>query len=278
MTSQASSRAAAWDASAAFFMQVSGIRLRVRVSGSGPPLMLLMGIGANIEMWQPLAKDLAGRELIAYDVPGAGGSGAPRWPLGMGQHAKVAGKLLDRLGYSTVDVLGVSWGGLLAQKFAITQPARVRRLVLAATMPGVGSALGRPSALRVLMTPRRYYSREYFNRVAADLYGGRVRTHPESVSAEIQYRLARPPSPTGYLAQIAATWTYSGFPILHRIQAPTLIMAGDDDPIVPLVNAHLLKWLIPEAELSVVRGGGHLFLLDGTRDVASTITRFLDQQ
>ena len=265
-----------WSSEEAFFVQVSGIRIRVRVSGSGPPLLLLMGIGANLDMWDPLVSQLGDRQLIAFDSPGTGGSGNSRLPMTMGQHAALVGTLLDRLGYRRLDVLGLSWGGLLAQKFAIAHPLRVRRLVLAATLPGLGSVLGRPSALWTLMSPRRYYSRAAFESVAPRLYGGRARTDPASVMGDLHHRLARPPSPGGYLAQIAATWTYLGFTELHRVEATTLVLAGDDDPIVPLVNARILARLLPRAEVRVVERGGHLFLLDGTPGVGGLIDGFLD--
>ena len=265
-----------WRSTEAFYVEVSGIRIRVRVCGHGPPLLLVMGIGANLDMWEPLVPELGERQLVAFDAPGAGGSGNARFPMTMGQHAELVGKLLDRLGYPQVDLLGVSWGGLLAQKVAITQPRRVRRLVLAATLPGVGAVLGRPSALWTMMTPRRYYSRATFERVAPRLYGGRARTHPESVTGDLQLRLARPPSPGGYLAQIAATWTYSGLTSLHRVRARTLVLAGDDDPMVPLSNARIIARLVPRAQLHVVEGGGHLFLLDGTPGIGARIGRFLD--
>jgi poly(3-hydroxyalkanoate) depolymerase len=265
-----------WSTAEAFFLDVSGLRIRVRVAGSGPPLLLVMGIGANLDMWEPLIPALGEREIIAFDAPGTGGSASPRIPLTMRKHATLVRKLLDRLGFSVVDVLGYSWGGLLAQKLAIDHPNRVRRLVLAATMPGLASVPGRPSALWRLSSPRRYYSRSYFEQVAPDLYGGRARTHPDVIAAQVQHRLARPPSPTGYVAQIAATWTYSGFGALQRVTAPTLVLAGDDDPIVPLVNSRLLGHLIRDTTVQIIEGG-HLFLIDGTPGVGDVIRDFLDQ-
>ena len=193
---------ARWDEAETCFLEVSGIRVRVRVMGSGPPLALLMGIGANLDMWQPLVPSLGTRELVAFDAPGTGGSSAARWPMSMAQHAALAGKVLDRLGFDRCDVLGVSWGGLLAQKLAIAQPARVRRLVLAATLPGVGLGTGEPfghahpaDAQALLLAASTS------PRVAPALYGGRARTHPETLTREMHHRLARPPSPAGYLAQ-----------------------------------------------------------------------------
>jgi pimeloyl-ACP methyl ester carboxylesterase len=149
-------------------------------------------------------------------------------------------------------------------------------LVLAATVPGVGAIPGRPAVLRTLLSPRRYYSRKHFVRVAPQLYGGRARTHPEVITGQVEPRLARPPSPVGYLSQVFSTWTYSGLATLHRVRAPTLVLAGDDDPIVPLANARMLARLIPTAELRVI-GGGHLFLIDGTPGVGQEIVEFLSR-
>ena len=264
-----------WTTAETLFVEVGGLRIRVRIAGSGPPLLLIMGIGANLDMWQPVVSDLGPREVIAFDAPGTGGSATPRLPMTMGQQAKLVCTLLDRLGFGSVDVLGLSWGGLLAQKLAIDHPERLRRLVLAATMPGLGSLPGQPSAVLRLMTPRRYYSSSHFNRIAPSLYGGRARTHGE-MGAELQHRLARPPSPLGYMAQLVTTSTYSGFASLHKVTAPTLVLAGDDDPIVRLSNGRLLRWLMPTATLLVIKGGGHLFLLDGTPGVSAHIRQFLD--
>jgi pimeloyl-ACP methyl ester carboxylesterase len=97
------------------FVEVDGLRLRVGTHGAGEPLLLLTGIGANIEMWGPLAGRLPGRQLIAVDVPGTGGSSTPRRPLRMPGYARIVERVLDGRGCPSVDVLGYSWGGALAQ-------------------------------------------------------------------------------------------------------------------------------------------------------------------
>ncbi len=264
-----------WSTTTASFVQIGGLRIRYRVFGTGRPLLLIMGIGANLDMWQPLIPALSGHEVIAFDAPGTGGSATPRLPRSMRQNADVVRVLLDRLGLPAVDVLGLSWGGLLAQKFAIDHPTRVRRLVLAATMPGWPSIPGRPSALRHLLSPKRYYSSAHFTEIAGDLYGGRVRQSPEVVLSQLQHRVTRPPSPSGYFAQIASTWTYSGLLSLHRVKAPTLVLAGNDDPIIPERNSLIFGRLIPNVTVEVV-DGGHLFLLDGTPGVGERVATFLE--
>jgi len=257
------------------YVDVGCHRLRVDISGSGPPLLLVMGLGGNLEMWEPLREALPGRELITFDSPGTGGSNTPSLPMSIPQHAAVAARLLRTLGYGAVDVLGVSWGGVVAQQLAIAWPHRVRRLVLASTMAGVTGWPARPAVLRRMITPRRYYSRSYFEAVAPTIYGGRARRDPAYLQTEAQMRLARPPSWRGYFGQVLAISTFTTAPLLHRIQAPTLVVSGDDDPLVPLVNARLLAALIPRATLHVVRDGGHLILFDSTDEVGTVIETFL---
>jgi poly(3-hydroxyalkanoate) depolymerase len=250
------------------------MRIRVSIQGSRDPLLLVMGLGGNIEMWEPLVAAMPGRETIAYDAPGTGESDLPRRPLRVRRLAAIADQLLERLGYGAVDVLGVSMGGAVAQQLAFQAPERVRRLVLAATTPGTGGVPGNPLAMAILLTPYRYYSRRYLRLVAPYLYGGGARRGP-LMAQQALARLHRPPSLRGYFLQMLGIAGWSSLPFLRRIRQPTLVLAGDDDPIVPVVNGRILARLIPDARLHVVRGGGHLFLLERARDSAAVIQQFL---
>jgi poly(3-hydroxyalkanoate) depolymerase len=255
------------------FIFIHGLRLRVHVDGSGPPLLLLMGIGGNLDMWQPLRAQLGAFTTIAFDAPGTGASSLPLCPLRMRGLARLSVAVLDRLGFDRVAVLGYSFGGLLAQELTHRAADRVERLVLAATTCGMGAVPGRLSALAGLFTPWRYYSPEHFDAVAPGMFGGRMRDAPDFAPQHVGLR--RPPSFIGYAEQVYAATGWSSLPWLHRIAAPTLVLSGDDDPIVPVVNARYLARRIPRAELAIVPGGGHLMLLDNAPGVAPLIERFL---
>jgi poly(3-hydroxyoctanoate) depolymerase len=190
-------------------VMVGPTRIRVRTTGEGPPLLLLMGIGGNLDMWQPLERCLLGRQLIMFDFPGTGGSSLEFLPPTMGWNALLVRLLLRRLGLGRVDVLGYSWGGILAQHLAVQHPGSVRRLILVATGVGLGGLPPSPRTASRLVTPRRYYSRSYFRLVAPSLYGGRYRHDPAMVEAHAAQRLARPPSRYGYWSQLAALIGYS---------------------------------------------------------------------
>jgi poly(3-hydroxyoctanoate) depolymerase len=256
-------------------IEVDGLRLRVSVEGRGRPLLLLNGIGASLELLEPFRRALSDTETIAIDVPGAGHSEATRLPRRLSGFARLMVRALDVLGYRTVDVLGVSWGGALAQELTRRHLERVRRLVLAATTPGWFSVPGHPQALRALATPRRYYSRSYFEQVAPMLYGGAARTNPRLLEQHGHLRFIRPPSVRGYLWQLMAVWGWSSLPWLHRVDRPTLVIAADDDPITPLVNSKMIAARLPDARLHVVLGGGHLFLMTHVAEIGPLVEGFL---
>ena len=259
-------------------IQIGRHRIRIQTTGVGPPLLLLMGIGGNMEMWEPVRRLMPDRQLIAFDVPGTGGSKTSLTPLSMRATARIAVAVLRHLQIERADVLGISWGGVLAQVLAIHHPKVVRRLVLASTSCGVGSVPGTPSALWILATPRRYYSRSYLEKVAPTLYGGQIRRQPEIFRQQAGARLTRPPSLLGYFSQVYAIATTSTLPLARCIKSPTLIVTGTDDPMVPSVNSRILQRVIPNAILHFVNGGGHLFLFDSAEMVVPMISEFLDSK
>jgi poly(3-hydroxyoctanoate) depolymerase len=189
--------------------------------------------------------------------------------------ARTVEQILDALGYDGVDVLGVSLGGVIAQQFAHQVPHRVRRLILAATGPGLGGVPGSPRVLLALATPRRYYQPDYYRRIAGRVYGGAARRDPDALLHGSLARFIGRPALSGYLGQIYAITGWTSMPWLRTLRQPTLVLASDDDPIVPLVNGRILAWCIPDARLHVVRDGGHLFLLEQPAEMARLITSFL---
>lgn len=254
---------------------VGGQLLRVgirRGPKARPPLLLFNGIGANIELVEPFLDALDGREAIIFDVPGVGGSPTPRLPYRPSTLARLSARLLDQLGHDQVDVLGVSWGGALAQQFAFQQAKRCRRLVLAATSPGHLMVPGKPTVLLRMATPRRYKDPDHMQRVAGDIYGGAFRGSPELVERHLRH--VRWSSDYGYYLQLIAVFGWTSLPWLRLLSQPTLVMAGADDPIVPLANGRILAKLIPDARLVTI-DDGHLFLVTSAAESARIISDFL---
>jgi poly(3-hydroxyoctanoate) depolymerase len=256
------------------------VRLRVSVSGTGPPLLIITGLGASLELAAPFERELnrLGVQTISYDAAGVGGSTPYAWPRRMSGVARTAERLLDALGYETVDVFGVSLGGVVAQQLAHQAGPRVRRLVLAATGSGLGGVPGAPRVLWELATPRRYFQPDHYRRVAGGIYGGQARRDPDALLHGSIARFTHRPTARGYVGQLYSIAGWSSIPWLWRLRQPTLVLAGDDDPIVPLLNGRILAHLIRDARLRVVPGGGHLFILEQPREMAAEVVEFLTSE
>jgi poly(3-hydroxyalkanoate) depolymerase len=211
--------------------------------------------------------------VIRFDVPGVGGSPLPPRPYRLTGLCRLTARMLTALGYGPVDVLGISWGGGAAQHFAFTQRRRCRRLVLVATATGAIMVPARPQVLVRMATPRRYLDPGYLRQVAPALYGGTARSDPERVSALMREQ-SRVGSPLGYLYQLGAGAGWTSIPFLPLLRQPTLILSGDDDPLIPLANARLLRRLIPNARLHVYHGG-HLSLVTEAAELAPVVNGFL---
>jgi pimeloyl-ACP methyl ester carboxylesterase len=248
----------------------------VSIEGSSgePPLLLISGIGAPIELWGAFRRELH-RGTVAFDAPGTGGSPAPRRPRTMWGLAFTVNGLLDGLGYDTVDVLGLSWGGGLAQHLALIRRSRIRRLVLVATGFGAGSVPATLRAAAELLTPARYFSPSRLRRVGPTVFGGEIRRHPEILREHGELRARHAPSTRGYVYQLMAAGTWASLPWLPLITAETLVLLGDDDPIVHPVNGRILAGLLPHASLHIVPGAGHLFLIDQPGEAAAIVNDFL---
>jgi pimeloyl-ACP methyl ester carboxylesterase len=172
-------------------------------------------------------------------------------------------------------VLGYSFGGAVAQELARGWPERVRGLILGATHAGLGSVPGNPLALSLLATPLRYYSDAHLRWMLPIAMGG-VSGHDAAAAAtQAHLRLANRPSIRGYVWQLAAVTGWSSMPWLHRIAQPTFILLGEKDPLIPAINARLMRSRLQDARVHIVRGGGHLFLMDQPEDVVNLIEDFL---
>ncbi len=240
-----------------------------------PPLLLFNGIGANVELLLPLMESIRGRDCISFDIPGIGGSTASRLPMRFPKLAKLSNKVLDHFELSTVDALGVSWGGGLAQEFARQGLDFCRRLILVATSPGAVMVPSKPSVFLKLSTPKRYLNEGYLAEVAPEIYGGELRDHPEKLAA-FSDSVKKNKSSKGYFWQLAAIVGWTSIHWLHKLQQPTLVLAGIDDPLVPLANAKIFRARIPNCEVIEVNCG-HLLLMTQQEEMAKTIDAFLDK-
>src|SRR6201993_1990715 len=257
------------------YVNAGGQRIRVNVHhGTGVPLVVCNGIGASLEVLDPLVEQLD-CTVVRFDVPGTGGSPTSLLPYGFPYLAWVLGRVLSKLGIGVVDVLGLSWGGALAQQFAFQNPRRCRRLVLVATGTGALMVPAHPRILAKMITPRRFSDPDYAASIAGELYGGTVRRHGEDV-ARLFVRQLHAGSKIGYLHQLLAGALWTSLFALPGVRQETLIVAGTGDPIIPVINAHILHALLPHALLHL-HSGGHIDVVHNATELAPVIQGFLSE-
>lgn len=262
-----------------FFTKVGNQKLRTAIwsgvdkgDGKRTPLLFFNGIGANLEIAQAFADTFTGRDFITFDMPGVGGSPDPILPYRPWWVAKAAKQILKENGYSQVDVLGVSWGGGPAQQFAWQNAAMTKRLVLCATTTGVTMVPGHPKALSKMLSPKRYIDRDFLAKNFETLYGDAAEKGVKEFSINMV-----PPSMKGYLYQLGAMTGYSTLPFIRRIKAKSLVIMGDNDHIVPVVNGRILNRMLKRSTLKIIEGAGHLFLLTQRDKTIEIIREFFGE-
>lgn len=258
-----------------FDVTVRRERLRVSIRGEGAPVLLINGLGGSTAMWEAIHEDLTAFQVISFDAPGTGHSRTPKSPYTIPALAALVAQLLDELDLELVDVLGYSFGGIVAQQLVRDHGARVRRLILGATTCGWGAVPGDMLALLSIITPIRYYSKLAYRLTAPLLAGGAGESTSGFINRTAAARVLAPPAWLGYSLQLAAAWTWSSLPWLHTVRHPTLVTTGAQDRLLPAVNSELLASRLPNARLHLVDGWGHYLLLDRGSGAGKAIADFL---
>ena len=238
--------------------QLRAARWHARGGGS-MPLLFLNGIGADIETIEPFARAL-GRDLITFDPPGIGGSPDPAFPYALPQLAAALPDLLAAFGQDRADIAGFSWGGALAQQFALQFPHQVRRLALIAASHGFTTLPGDPVALLELTDPRALMRSELREAGGQD----------ERTTGHVPQR-----RPVGFACQLAALTGWSSVPLLPFLACPTLVLSGQRDQIVPAFNARLLETMIPQSTGVSLPDAGHLLMWTHRPAVVGALDDFL---
>jgi poly(3-hydroxyalkanoate) depolymerase len=266
-------------------VKVNGTELRTATrpgSGKRPPLVMLNGIGAQLEALEGFTKVLNPEiGLILFDMPGVGGTRRPAMPFRLSDLAVIMAQLIQQLGHEQADVFGVSWGGALAQEFAHTCSEHCRRLILGSTAAGVMTMIpGNPMTMMTVMNPMRFMQKDYVANNAMRMYGGRLRDDPNAAGEISKHLMGGNGGPGGSMGgamyQMMALMGWSSLPWLHLLQQPTLVIAGQDDPIVPPINGQLIASRIPNARFELV-ACGHLFVLTLAAEIAKMVDQFLGE-
>jgi pimeloyl-ACP methyl ester carboxylesterase len=246
-------------------VNVNGCEFYYEIHGQGDPLVLIMGLRRNVEWWYRQIPALSQHfQVIAFDNRGAGRSDKPVMEYSIGLFADDTAGLMDALNISKAPILGISMGGYIAQELALNYPAKVKSLVLGCTGCGGDRA--------VLMSPQRMekftankgLKPEEILRKDMDIYFSDeyVDKHPEKIEEFIDISMRYYQPADAFFRQYDACLRHDTGDRLSQISVPTLIMTGDDDPLVPPQNSHILNDLIPGADLFIFAGGRHCFFIE----------------
>lgn len=258
---------------------VNGVSLYYEIHGDGPNLAMIEGTGYDLWMWYRQIP--AFREhfrVLVYDNRGVGRSDAPPGPYSHRENAADLAGLLDHLGWDRTHVLGVSMGGFIAQEFALAHAGRLNRLVLVATGFGGPNMAPVPAEAIAAMTPDPGLSpQDKIRRAMPVAFGNRrwPEEHAEEFERIVSWRLQYPPPPQAALAQIMAGVSFNVEARLGEIQAPTLVVAGTADGVVPPENARLLAERIPHAQLDIIPDAGHLVFIEAAEQFNRDVLAFL---
>ena len=262
------------------YIDIGDIRIYYEILGQGEPLLLIMGLGGHILDWgRVLPKGLSKYyQVIMFDNRGSGRTTQPPGPYSIKQMAKDAVDLMDAIGLKRPSVFGASMGGMIAQEIALIYPERVTKLVLGGTMAG-GKEQTKPTPeIEAYMQPRLDLTPQgYLWWCAPAVYPQEfIYDHPEIVEKKIQDNLAYPSQLHAYEAQFEALRAYDSYSRLPSIRAKTLVLTGNRDVLFPPENSQTLAKQIPDAQLEVIEGAGHMFWISHPTETLHALTSFLE--
>lgn len=260
------------------YLEVEGLRIRVLIrspQADTVPLVMLNGLGQSIEVLMPLISELGDRPVICFDMPGVGLSDMAERHFSIADYAGLTADILRRLNIGTYDLMGISWGGAVAQQLAHDDPAGCRRMILAiSSAGGLTSWWGSPVALSEITLPLRFSDRDYGNFIGPLMYGGQALANP-SLFRDYSRHAVRPSLP-GYYSQVRALCSWTSICWLRQITQPVLVIAGIFDALIPFPNQLVLAQMIPRAEMKVYPDG-HLILFSRRQEIARLTETFLDR-
>ncbi len=262
-------------------IKVNDIEMFYEVHGRGFPLVLIMGLRRNAEWWYRQVPTLSKHfKVLTFDNRGAGRTEKPKMEYSIRLFADDTARLMDALGMREAHVLGISMGGYIAQELAINYPEKVKSLVLGCTGPGGERAVHMSPERLKKFTANEGLGPEEILRKDMDIYFSddyiKGRTKDIEDFIEISLRYYQPPD--AFERQFAACLKHDSLNRLGRISMPTLLLSGDDDPLVPPDNSRILKELIPHAELVLYPGKRHAFFIEEADQFNKMTVEYLESQ
>jgi len=264
------------------YVQTNGINLYYELHGNGEPLVLIPGLGYGGWMWHKMIPGLAEHfQVISIDNRGVALSDKPAGPYTAQMLAADVVGMIEDFAIPKAHIMGHSMGGFIAQALALDYPERVDKLILSATnFGGPRHVPIAPEAMAVLTDLSGDPIERLRRGIVVSCAPGFAKNNPEFVEQWVNYRVQHPIDPAGYQAQLAiglglladeASFEQK----LERVTAPTLILFGVEDKVVPKENAGLLAARIPGSRVEIMPGVGHFFPFEAPEAANAAVVRFL---
>jgi pimeloyl-ACP methyl ester carboxylesterase len=261
-------------------LTLGDVDLHYEVHGQGEPLVLIAGFAAGAWTWfKQVAAFAEHFRVITFDPRGIGKSDYSARPSDMRLMADDVAGLLRGLAIESAHILGASFGGFVAQEFALAYPEMTRNLVLCCTsFGGPNHVAPATETLTALISGDGFNTEDRVRRNLMPAFSPDFACdHSTEVEQTVKLRMANPVSEETYRAQLMAALGFNAEPRLPAIKSPTLIVSGGADAIVPAQNSQNLAAKIPGSQLLIVEGGSHLFFIERSEDFNRIIIEFLKQ-
>ena len=260
-------------------VKVNDIQMFYEVHGEGFPLIMIMGLTGNTNWWDPRWIETLSEKfkIIAFDNRGAGRTDISDREYSIKLFADDTAGLMDALGISRANVLGLSMGGMIAQELVLNYPEKVKKLVLCAThCGGAKSVQASEEVLGILTADKRGMSAEEVARMTIPLLFTEdfIKNTPGVEELVIEQITKNPISNEAFMRQMSAIMNFDAYDRLSQIKTPTLILRGKQDILVPPENGSILEKAIPGSRLVSFENSAH-GLMEETEEVLDTILEFL---
>lgn len=263
-------------------VQANGIEIYYEVHGDGAPLVLISGLGYSLWQWHKMIPLLARHfKVIAFDNRGVGQSDKPAGAYTAQMLAADVAGLLDALGIEKASLMGHSMGGFVAQAFALAYPQRLEKLILCSTnFGGPNHVPITPEAMAVLSDVTSDPLTRFTNGLRVSTAPGFAESHPQMIQDWLAWRVANPIEPAAYQSQMmvglgllpeAAAFENK----LPQVTAPTLILFGAHDKVVPPENAERLAAKLPNCRTVILMDAGHFFPIETPESAARAVIKFM---
>jgi pimeloyl-ACP methyl ester carboxylesterase len=254
------------------------MKLYYEIEGDGAPVVLVPGFAAGRWIWFKQTAELSRYfRVIIFDPRGVSASDKPEGPQTISLLADDIAHLLGTIGITSAHIVGASFGGFVAQEFALRYPALTRKLVLCCTsFGGPNHVTPAPETLQALASTKGLNSEE---RMRANLLLAftpeYVRTQVDEIDRIVHLRATNDVPEHIYLSQLQAAMNFNVESRLHEIKSATLVLSGDADVIVPVQNSRNLAQKIPGARLRIIEGGSHTFFIEQAEEFNRMVREFL---